>query len=96
MVLTLGFAANAQNTLDWEEERENYFGNSMMLFDWNNFITTFDWASKAQLDRSTSGILLPDSHFSNTDFDALPLGSGIVVLVGLGAAYAVAKRRKEE
>ena len=27
---------------------------------------------------------------------ATPLGSGVVVLLGLGAAYAVAKKRREE
>ena len=96
MVLTLGLAANAQNTLDWEEERENYFGNSMALFDWNNFVETFDWVSKSSImDRSTPDFLLPSSHGTGMDYEG-PLGSGIAVLAGLGAAYAIAKRRKEE
>ena len=30
------------------------------------------------------------------DVDATPLGSGIAVLMGLGAAYLVGKRRKED
>ena len=34
---------------------------------------------------------LPD----NQDADQLPLGSGIAVLLGLGGAYLVAKKRKE-
>ena len=34
-------------------------------------------------------------HNLETDQDA-PVGSGIVVLMGLGAAYMVAKKRKEE
>ena len=35
-------------------------------------------------------------HGSDDDFDADgPLGSGIAVLVGLGAAYAMTKKRKE-
>jgi hypothetical protein len=38
--------------------------------------------------------LLPP-HGSN-DNEPAPLGSGIAVLVGLGAAYMVAKRRREE
>ena len=38
---------------------------------------------------------LPGSHGSNTDADA-PLGSGIAVLVGLGAAYLLGKQRKEK
>lgn len=42
------------------------------------------------------GIVFPN-HDSGDDFDAdpAPLGSGIAVLVGLGAAYAIAKKRKE-
>lgn len=36
----------------------------------------------------------PD-HGQNTDGDA-PLGSGVAVLLGLGAAYMVAKKRNEE
>ena len=38
--------------------------------------------------------LLP-SHGSE-DNQSAPLGSGIAVLVGLGAAYMVAKKRREE
>ena len=38
---------------------------------------------------------LPSDHGLTDDFGA-PLGSGIVVLMGLGAAYLVGKRRKEE
>ena len=38
--------------------------------------------------------LLP-SHGENTNQPA-PLGSGIVLLAGLGAAYMVAKKRREE
>ena len=41
------------------------------------------------------GLILPGGHGQNTDADA-PLGSGIAVLLGLGAAYALGKRRKEE
>ena len=39
------------------------------------------------------GLILPGGHGQNTDADA-PLGSGIAVLVGLGAAYALKKRKK--
>ena len=38
---------------------------------------------------------LPSEHGLENDTDT-PLGSGIAVLVGLGAAYMVAKKRKEE
>ena len=39
--------------------------------------------------------MLPTEHGQNGD-QTSPLGSGIVALVGLGAAYLVGKRRKEE
>ena len=38
---------------------------------------------------------LPPEHGVDDDYDS-PVGSGIAVLVGLGAAYFVAKKRKEE
>ena len=41
------------------------------------------------------GLILPGSHGQTGDAGA-PLGSGIAVLMGLGAAYLVGKRRKEE
>ena len=42
--------------------------------------------------------LLPNNHGlpGNQDANETPLGSGIVVLLGLGAAYAVGKKRREE
>ena len=36
------------------------------------------------------------NHGSNENEDATPLGSGVVVLLGLGAAYLVGKKRNEE
>ena len=43
------------------------------------------------------GMMIPGlpEFESDTDQDA-PLGSGVAVLLGLGAAYLVGKRRKEE
>ena len=38
---------------------------------------------------------LPPEHGEDDDYDG-PVGSGIAVLLGLGAAYFVAKKRKEE
>ena len=40
-----------------------------------------------------TGLFLPNVHGSNED--QAPLGSGVVVLLGMGAAYLVAKKRKE-
>ena len=44
--------------------------------------------------RST-GLFLPTNHGEQTDIPGAPLGSGIAVLVGLGAAYALKKRNEK-
>lgn len=51
--------------------------------------------------RGANNPLLPANHSYDTDVngqtgDPVPVGSGIAVLVGFGAAYLVGKRRKEE
>lgn len=43
-----------------------------------------------------SGLVLPGSHGSNTDTDAVPMGTGTALLLGMGAAYLVTKKRREE
>ncbi len=43
----------------------------------------------------TFGLGLPGAHDYDNDVDA-PLGSGLAVLLGLGGAYLVAKKRKED
>ena len=45
--------------------------------------------------RGDGGLILPDSHGGNGDVDA-PLGTGTALLLGLGAAYLVSKKRREE
>ena len=46
-----------------------------------------------QTDRTGSGLLsLPTSH--NQDTDQSPLGTGALLLIGFGAAYALKKRQK--
>ena len=40
--------------------------------------------------------LFPQDWGEVEDQDSSPLGSGMVVLMGLGAAYLVGKRRKED
>lgn len=44
--------------------------------------------------RTNTTPLLP-IHNQQTNQDATPIGSGIALLLGLGAAYGIAKRRKE-
>jgi len=38
--------------------------------------------------------MLPYAHNQSDDQDAAPLGSGIAVLLGMGGAYLVAKKRR--
>ena len=52
-------------------------------------------ASYENYNTRSGGLILPGGHGQNTDADA-PLGSGIAVLVGLGGAYLVAKKSKED
>ena len=52
-------------------------------------------SEEASNPRSGESLLsLPGSHGSNTDTEA-PLGGGIAVLLGLGAAYAMKRRNKK-
>ena len=37
----------------------------------------------------------PTNHFSGTDQEGAPLGSGLLILAALGAGYAVARKRKK-
>ena len=47
--------------------------------------------------RGGDGLVFPGlPGFTSTDDEDAPLGSGIVLLAGLGAAYLVAKKRKED
>ena len=45
--------------------------------------------------RNTPLLGLPGSHGESDDVDA-PLGSGALLLAGFGAAYLIARKRKEE
>jgi hypothetical protein len=46
--------------------------------------TIVDWA-----------IVFPTTHFTNTDQNGSPLGSGLLILTALGAGYAVMRKRKK-
>ena len=44
--------------------------------------------------REGSGLILPSGHGSNDDADA-PLGSGLLLLAGMGAAYLLKNKKKD-
>lgn len=48
--------------------------------------------------RGGGSLMMPTipNHGGDGNQDGAPLGSGVAVLLGLGAAYAVAKKRREE
>ena len=45
--------------------------------------------------RTATDMPMLPNHGESTNQDATPLGSGIAVLLGLGAAYLVGKKRKD-
>lgn len=95
----------------WDNPAESSYDMSDLgMFDWADFTDLFDQATQIDVvdnwvtdfrlfdfseigNRDVFDLALPD-HGQNTDFDA-PLGSGLVMLLGMGGAYLVAKRRKE-
>ena len=64
----------------------------------NNGASGYSFFNGSRLGEENNGVFntpgLP-GHGEDTDQPA-PLGSGIAVLMGLGAAYMVAKKRREE
>ncbi len=38
--------------------------------------------------------VLPSSHGTNSDYDSVPLGNGLLILTALGAGYATKRRTK--
>ena len=84
IVLTMGLNAFAQ----YDEDKfgiQPWFGSSLLGRD----------GETNTRDGEGIPLILPGQHGSGTDYDG-PVGSGIAVLVGLGAAYLVAKKRKED
>ena len=47
------------------------------------------------VNRTETGLMLPVTHGEATDQNGAPVGSGMAILVGLGAAYVMKKRREE-
>lgn len=81
LILTIGLCANAQRG-----GRDGFFN------DWDEMSNGLD-----KFDDFGNGLRdpgLPGGH-GGGDTPA-PLGSGLVVLTALGAAYAVARRKREE
>jgi hypothetical protein len=78
---------------DYEEEYEAYNNYPQNYVD--NGLFGMGGGSLFSRTDGTLGLMLPTEHGLTTD-ETAPLGSGIAVLMGLGAAYLVGKRRKED
>jgi len=76
---------------DYDEEYMAY-GNQPENYVDNGF---FGMGGGTLFTRNTPVLTLPSGHGATDDTNA-PLGSGIAVLMGLGAAYALGKKRKED
>ena len=94
LALMLGLGATAQNTSNWFnwEDTEDYYDfdvSSIGMFDWGVFNDLFEWSTEVNI---------IDDWVAN--FDQLGDRTGIEislpVLAGLGIAYAVTKRHKDE
>ena len=81
IVLALSFTTFAQDGMFHRSDNAKNGGNGYALYE-----------SKGDLKGGFPGV---PGHGETGDVDA-PLGSGIVLLAGLGAAYMVAKKRREE
>ena len=81
IVLALSFTTFAQDGMFHRSDNAKNGGNGYALYE-----------SKGDLKGGFPGL---PGHDETGDGDA-PLGSGIVLLASLGAAYMVAKKRREE
>ena len=77
---------------DYEDEYEAYNNYPQNYVD-NGL---FGMGGGSLFTRNDPMFTLPSGHGATEDTNATPLGSGIAVLMGLGAAYLVGKRRKED
>ena len=82
IVLALSFTTFAQDGMFHRSDNAKNGGNGYALYE-------------AKGDLKGGGFPGLPGHGESDDVDA-PLGSGIVLLAGLGAAYMVAKKRREE
>ena len=89
LVLGLGLGGFAQGNRYYSSEEVYYEGEGGL----------FGKGSKLFGGAKGDGLLgLPGEHGWDDDVDGeqTPLGSGLAVLLGLGGAYIVAKKRKDE
>lgn len=81
IVMMMGFGAFAQD----------YYDNGSMLGR-----STFDLLREGSDDPTTPFIPYQHGLEGDVNGEETPLGSGIAVLLGLGGAYLIARRHKEE
>ena len=80
IAIVLGLGMSTFAQEDMQYEEKGLFGKGGMTRDEGLF----------------SGFILPEMDYTTEDDQDAPLGSGIAMLVSLGAAYAVARKRREE
>ena len=71
-------------TLGFTASAQSYTDSFVDWTDSDAGRTSVDWA-----------IVFPATHFTNTDQNGAPLGSGLLVLTALCAGYAVNKKHRE-
>ena len=54
-----------------------------------------DWADSDVNRDVTWAIVFPTTHFTDTDQNGSPLGSGLLILTALGAGYIVCNKRSK-
>ena len=85
LAIILGFGMSSFAGLDGYNEQGGLFGKGGSIY---------DMGDRGDVDRD--GPVMPGhGGTGNADGDEVPMGSGIVALIGFGAAYAFAKKREE-
>ena len=91
IVLGMGIGAIAQTDgglMGRGDMPENYNNWS------SNWSTTQEWLTSGLRTGGEGLLSLPSTHGAGTDYNA-PLGGGIALLLGMGGAYLVGKRKKK-
>ena len=78
------FAIALTITLGFTASAQSYTDSFVDWTDSDAGRISVDWA-----------IVFPATHFTNTDQNGAPLGSGLLVLTALGAGYAVNKKHRK-